>query len=127
HFVENGALHEFFGAKLVVDDRTGFEVFHARLHGAALVAGRAVLRAVHGEKLALMLDDHAGAKLCGFEAAHMLPEKFRFRKFRRARIVASSGMTRGAPAQFSNRARRDSIKALLPRGDRKSTRLNSSH
>src|SRR5438034_4810593 len=69
----------------------------------SLVSGRAVLRAEHGEKLALVLDDHAGAKLCGLDAAHRLPEKFRFRKFRRARMVASSGI------------------------DRKSTRLNSSH
>jgi hypothetical protein len=29
-----------------------------------------VLRAEHGKELALVLDDHAGAKLCGFDAAH---------------------------------------------------------
>jgi hypothetical protein len=44
-----------------------------------------VVDAENGEKLALVLDDHAGAELCGFNAAHdfvrprngqHLPEKF---------------------------------------------------
>jgi len=45
-----------------------------------------VIDAEDGEKLALVLDDHAGAKLCRFDAAHcfaaptgsgrLLPEKF---------------------------------------------------
>jgi len=51
------------------------EVSHAGLHRAALVAGRAVIDAEDGEKLSLVLDDHAGAKLCRFDAAHMLPRK----------------------------------------------------
>jgi hypothetical protein len=33
--------------------------------------------AEHGEKLTLVLDDHTGAELCGFNAAHMLPERLR--------------------------------------------------
>jgi hypothetical protein len=45
------------------------------LHGAALVARRAVIDAENREKLALVLDDHAGAELCGFNAAHKLPER----------------------------------------------------
>src|SRR5262249_27533008 len=72
HFVENGAVDKLLSAEPVVDDRAGFEILHARLHGPALVAGRAVFRAEHGEKLALVLDDHAGAKLCGLDAAHCL-------------------------------------------------------
>jgi hypothetical protein len=33
--------------------------------------------AEHREKLALVLDDHTGAELCGFNAAHMHPERLR--------------------------------------------------
>src|SRR5437016_3613729 len=69
-FIKDGAVHEFFGAEPVVDDRTCAEVSHARLHRAALVAGRAVIDAKDGEKLALVLDDHAGPKLSRFDAAH---------------------------------------------------------
>ncbi len=116
HFVEDGAFDEFLGAEPVIDDRAGFEILHARLHGTAFVAGRAVIDAKNREKLALVLDDHAGAKLCGLDAAHMLPKKFRFRKFRRARIVAASGMTRRTPAHSSVPARMNSIRAPLLRG-----------
>ena len=54
----------------VIDNRARAQVSHARLHGAALVAGCAVIHAKDGEKLALVLDDHAGAELCRFDAAH---------------------------------------------------------
>src|SRR5260221_6986299 len=69
-FVKNCAIHEFFGAKAIVNHRAALEVFHARLHRSPLVAGSAVIDAKNREKLALVLDDHAGAKLCGFDAAH---------------------------------------------------------
>jgi hypothetical protein len=32
--------------------------------------------AKHGEKLALVLDDHSGAELCGFDAAHYLCDRW---------------------------------------------------
>src|SRR5262249_11891364 len=50
--------------------RSGAQVLHARLHGAALVAWRAVLGAEHRVQVTLMLDDHAGAEKCRFDAAH---------------------------------------------------------
>jgi hypothetical protein len=51
-----------------------------------------VIDAENREKLALVLDDHAGAKLCGFDAAHNFsrpcgratPKNCEFRKFRLA-------------------------------------------
>src|SRR5207249_8764530 len=113
NFIENGAFDKFFGAEAIIDNRPGFEILHARLHGPALVSGRAVLRAEHGEKLALVLDDHAGAKLCGLDAAHRLPEKFRFRKFRRARMVASSGMTCLPQLPCSKQGRREARRRLV--------------
>jgi len=70
HLVQNRAFNEFFGAKAVVDDRAGAQILHARLHGAPLVSGCAVLRAVDGVQIAFVLDDHAGAEKCGFNAAH---------------------------------------------------------
>jgi hypothetical protein len=70
NFVKNGAIHEFFGAEAIVNHCAALKIFHARLHGAALVARGAVIDAKNGEKLALVLDNHAGAKLCGFDAAH---------------------------------------------------------
>jgi hypothetical protein len=36
-----------------------------------------VIDAENREKLALVLDDHTGAELCGFNAAHRLPERLR--------------------------------------------------
>src|SRR5258708_35411423 len=69
-FVKNGAIHEFFGAEAIVNHRAALEVFHARLHRSPLVAGSAVIDAKNREKLALVLDDHAGAELGGFDAAH---------------------------------------------------------
>jgi hypothetical protein len=69
-FVEDGAVDEFFGAEAVVDDGAGAEIFHARLHGTALVARGAMLGAVDGVEIAFVLNDHAGAKLGGFDAAH---------------------------------------------------------
>ena len=68
--VEKGALDELLRAEPVVDDGPGAEILHTRLHRAALVAGRAVFGAEDREKLALVLDHHAGAELCGFDAAH---------------------------------------------------------
>ena len=55
------------------------QIFQPRLHRAALVARRAVVRAEYREKLALVLDHHAGAKLGGFDVAHTLvrPQKGR--------------------------------------------------
>jgi hypothetical protein len=92
HFVENGAIDKFFGAETIVDNRSAFEVFHARLHGAALVAWRAVVDAKNRKELALVLDDHTGAKLRGFDAAHIFrgrgaaraPLNLRFQKFQLA-------------------------------------------
>src|SRR5258708_13560873 len=69
-FVEDGAVNELFRAEPVIDHDSVPEVFQARLHGAALVAGRAVVGAENGEKLALVLDHHAGTKLGGLNAAH---------------------------------------------------------
>jgi hypothetical protein len=34
-----------------------------------------MIDAEDGEKLAFVLDDHAGAELCRFDAAHMLPRE----------------------------------------------------
>ena len=75
HFIENRAVDEFFGAEPVINHDAAPEIFHARLHRAALVAGSTVIDAENGEKLALVLNDHAGAELCGFNAAHKLPER----------------------------------------------------
>src|SRR5207302_5349360 len=69
-FVQDGAVHEFFCAEPVVDHDSVPQVFQARLHRTALVAGRPVVGAENSEKLALVLDHHAGAKLCGLNAAH---------------------------------------------------------
>jgi hypothetical protein len=68
--VQDRAVHEFFRAEPVIDNRTGAQVFHARLHRSALISRRPVLRAVDGIQIALMLDHHAGAKKCRFHAAH---------------------------------------------------------
>src|SRR5260370_26859824 len=68
--IENGAFHEFFGTEPVIDDGPGSEVSHARLHRAALVARSTVINAENGIELALVPDDHAGAELCRFDAAH---------------------------------------------------------
>jgi hypothetical protein len=70
NFVENGAVDKFFSAEAIVNHRAILKIFHARLHGAALVAGSAVVDAKNREKLALVLDNHAGAELCSFDAAH---------------------------------------------------------
>ena len=114
-FVQDGAVHEFFRAEAVIDHGAGAQVFHARLHGAALVARRAVIGAENGEKLALVLDHHAGAKLCGFNAAHKFarPESGRetpyrmidsFRKFQTA--ARRSGAWNNSPAAGRHEVRR---------------------
>src|SRR6202030_2936113 len=118
--IEDGAVHEFFGAEPVIDDRTRTEVPHAGLHRAALVAGRAVIDAENSEKLALVLDDHAGAKLCRFDAAHMLPRKFadfgNSGRRTKVRSYAARGMTRGTLARNPRPAREISIRCLIPGG-----------
>ncbi len=69
-FVQDGAVHKFFGAEAVVDHDAIAQIFQAGLHRAALVARGAVIGAENGIELALVLDDHAGAKLRGFYCAH---------------------------------------------------------
>src|SRR5438045_1965828 len=132
HFVKDGAVHKFFRAKSIIDDRAALEIFHARLHGAALIARSAMVHAENREKLALVLDDHAGTKLCGFDAAHdyvcdrgllirptgrHLPGNW-FRKFRPAARLraAACGMTRGAPETAAVPARSNKYKGAGSRG-----------
>src|ERR1700719_3362688 len=75
HFIQDGAIDKFFRAKAVIDHRSGAQILHARLHGAAFVARSAVVHAEYGVELPFMLNNHARAKLCGFCAAHNLPIK----------------------------------------------------
>ena len=100
NFIEDGAVDEFLGAEPVIDDRAGLEILHARLHRAALVAGRAVIDAENGEKLARVLDDHAGAKLCGFNAAHDFVRPRPNRGPRLPERISDFGNSGGRPAGF---------------------------
>src|SRR5262249_6781449 len=59
-----------FRAEPVVDHDAIPEILQPRLHRAALVSRGAVVGTEYREKLALVLDHHAGAKLCGLNGAH---------------------------------------------------------
>jgi hypothetical protein len=134
-FVENRAVDKLFGAEAIVNHRAILKIFHARLHGAAFVAGSAVVDAKNREKLALVLDDHAGAKLCGFDAAHNFsrpcgraaPKNCGFRKFRLAAVSDENGcmrndlptngrQARGAPERKTVPTRTNSIDGRILRG-----------
>jgi hypothetical protein len=60
-----------------------------------------MIHAEYGVKLPFMLDDHAGAKLCGFCAAHNLPIKCSFGNFAgRPHFQKAREITRGMPEQL---------------------------
>jgi hypothetical protein len=69
NLVENGSLHKFLGTKLVVHDGSVAQVPHFSLHRPALVSWRAVIDAEDGIQLTVVTDNHARAKLCGFDHA----------------------------------------------------------
>src|SRR5207253_3944523 len=70
NFIEDGPVDKFLCAEPVIDNRSTLQILHACLHRAAFVSRSAVIDAEYREKLALVLDHHAGAELCRFDAAH---------------------------------------------------------
>ena len=68
--IENRAIDEFFRPEPVIDHRPALEILQRVCIDPRLLPGVrwSVLNTVI--KLALVLDHHAGAKLCGFHAAH---------------------------------------------------------
>src|SRR5260370_13467785 len=84
-----------------------------------------------------MLDDHAGAELCRFNAAHRLPRKFAYfgnssgqQTLRQARVglhpCVARGMTLGTLEEKTRPTRNNSINARVPGGQSSPPFLGSS-
>ncbi len=58
-FIEDRAIQKFLGAEAVIHDRARTEIAHLRGHGPALVAGRAVINAMHRVEFAFVADHHS--------------------------------------------------------------------
>src|SRR5207302_10739848 len=70
--IEHGAFDKILGAETVVDGGSTAQVAHARGHGSALVAGRAMVHAVDRIQVAVMNDNHSWTQLRRFQHLSLL-------------------------------------------------------
>ncbi len=66
HFVHGDLLDGIAGAEAVLEHGAGAQVAQLGLDEGAQVAGGAVLHAEHRMQIVVVLDDHAGTHLCGW-------------------------------------------------------------
>ena len=94
--VQHRAFDEIFGAEAVVDDRSAAQAAHARGHGAALVARRAMVHAVNGVKITLVHDNHSRTQLRRFQHRSLLGPADRAAGENSRRVSRAAPKARGA-------------------------------